>query len=116
MTELWPSQSPEPTAVGAGSSAFAVDTSGGVAQLWSLGIIHTTPNMKIILLSVLCFCSLLLAGCTSSSCKTCKSTSPAATAKSSVYDPATDTTTIKNGVYTWYLKGNQTNLMLEARP
>jgi hypothetical protein len=71
--------------------------------------------MRIRLLLVLCFCSLLLAGCVSSSCKSCKSTSPEAT-KSSVYDPATDTTTVKNGGYTWYLKGNQTNVMLEARP
>ena len=87
-----------------------------VPELESLGIIHITPNMKIRLVSVLFFCSLLLAGCTSSSCKSCKSTSPAATTKSSVYDPATDTTTIKNGGYSWYLKGNHTNMMLEARP
>jgi hypothetical protein len=77
---------------------------------------YTIPNMKIMLLSVLCFCSLLLAGCVSSSGNVCKSSSPAATTKSSVYDPATDTTTIKNGGNTWYVKGNQTNLMLEAKP
>ncbi|MEJ0091186.1 MAG: hypothetical protein WDM80_15760 [Limisphaerales bacterium] len=34
-----PNQSPEPTADCAGSSAFAVDTFGGVAQLSTLG--HT---------------------------------------------------------------------------
>ena len=81
-----------------------------------LGVIYNAPNMKIILFSVLCFCSLLLAGCTSSSCKTCMSTSPAAATKSSVYDSAKDTTTIKNGGYSWYLKGNQTNVLFEPRP
>ena len=71
--------------------------------------------MKLLLLSVLCFCSLLFAGCTSSSGPTGKFASPAATTKSSVYDPATDTTTIKNGGFEWRLKGNQTNMMIRAR-
>jgi hypothetical protein len=34
---MTPNKSPEPTAVGAVSSAFAVDTFGGVAQLSTLG-------------------------------------------------------------------------------
>ena len=79
-------------------------------------IIHITPNMKLLLLSAMCFCSLLLAGCTSSSGITGKSAAPAAVTKSSIYDPATDTTTIKNGGYEWRLKGNQSNVMMEARP
>jgi hypothetical protein len=42
--------------------------------------------------------------------------SKSAVAKSSLYDPATDTTTINNGGYTWRLKGNHTNMMVEAKP
>jgi hypothetical protein len=99
-----------------GISGCCLDFLAGVAQVLSLSGIHNIPNMKIRLLSVLCFGSLLLTGCTSSSSQTCKSPSSAAATKSSVYDPATDTTTIKNGGDTWFLKGNHTNMMLEPRP
>ena len=56
------------------------------------------------------------AGCASSSREAGKSTSSATASRSQVYDPATDTTTIKNGGYTWFVKGNQTNMMFEAKP
>ena len=46
MTYLWPNQSPEPTAVGAGSSAVAVHAvSRRVAQLFSLGH-HESANYQ----------------------------------------------------------------------
>jgi len=113
--DVWPNQSPEHlTAVDAVRSAVAVHVASRQWLFFPV-IIHIAPNMKLLLLSALCFCSLFLAGCTSSSGPTGKSASPAATTKSSVYDPTTDTTTIKNGGYEWRLKGNQTNMMIEAR-
>jgi len=63
--------------------------------------------MKIMLLLFWSGCGLLVGGC-ASCCGECKTGSAAGTS-SSVYDPATDTTTMTDGGYTVKVLGNHSN-------
>jgi hypothetical protein len=70
--------------------------------------------MKITAMIILGCAALFISGCASS--HTQAADSRPAVASSSVYDPASDTTTVSNGGFTWRLKGNYTNATVEARP
>jgi hypothetical protein len=75
--------------------------------------------MKTTLMIVLGRAAMFVSGCTSSHTQAGNSgttDSKSAVAKSSVYDPATDTTTITKDGFTWRVKGNYTNTMMEAKP
>jgi hypothetical protein len=99
---------------------FTVDNKPGVTQLSTLGSILISLNdMKTTLMLVLGSAVIFVSGCTSSHTQAGNSgtaDSKSAVATSSVYDPATDTTTFTKDGFTWRLKGNSTNLMVEARP
>lgn len=74
---------------------------------------RATPNMKIISSSFVCVAALLLLGCSSSRC--CSKCSPSASGQRYSYDPVKDMTTIEKDGFTWYLKGNVTNLVLTPK-
>ena len=71
--------------------------------------------MKFTLLLVLGCTALLIAGCATAPGHCCAPASQPSGAGHTSYDPATDVTTIEKGGYTWFLKGNVTNLVLTPK-
>jgi hypothetical protein len=92
-------------------NATANPTLRRIFDMRALAVIRVV-YMKTTLLMLCCFAPLLVCGCAASHCDTARE--PVRPTKAS-YDPASDITTLEGGGFTWYMKGNVTNLVVTPK-